>query len=41
MAVTAKRAVMDVLGMTIVVMPRMTPGPGFDPSEIKFQWEGH
>jgi site-specific DNA recombinase len=36
--VNARRAVLDVLQLVIVIMPRSNPGPGFDPLEIQFRW---
>ncbi len=36
--VTSKRAVLQVLGVTVAIMPRGKSGPGFDPSEIRFKW---
>lgn len=36
--VTAKRAVMRVLGLSVAIMPRNGRGPGFDPRDVVFRW---
>lgn len=36
--VTAKRAVMQALGLSVAILPRKKSGPGFDPDEIEFRW---
>ena len=38
--VTAKRAVLETLGLRILIQPRRKSGPGFDPREIEFVWRG-
>jgi DNA invertase Pin-like site-specific DNA recombinase len=38
--VTAKRAVLEALNLTVVIMPRKQGGGrGFEPTEIEFSWE--
>lgn len=34
-----KRAVLHALGLTVSIMPTR-PGPGFEPTDIHFEWEG-
>ncbi len=36
--VTAKRAVLQALGLQVVIQPRRRRGPGLDPEEIEFRW---
>lgn len=39
MPVTAKRAVMQMLGLSVVIMPSKKKGRRFDPTEIVFRWQ--
>jgi hypothetical protein len=34
--VTAKRSVMQALGLTVVILPREKRGPGFEPESVRF-----
>ncbi|BBZ45456.1 recombinase family protein [Mycobacterium parmense] len=42
MPVSAKRAVLETLGMEVVLMPREKHGPGFEPESVLVSWRnGH
>ncbi len=38
MSVSQHRAVLEALGMTVVINPTR-PGPGFDPESVRFEWK--
>ncbi|MEM6108479.1 recombinase family protein [Mycobacterium sp. 050272] len=41
MPVSARRAVLETLGMEVVLMPREKHGPGFEPETVRVTWKGH
>ncbi|WP_231639203.1 recombinase family protein [Mycobacterium sp. Marseille-P9652] len=41
MPVSARRAVLETLGMEVVLIPREKHGPGFEPETVRVTWNGH
>ncbi|OMC17890.1 recombinase family protein [Mycobacterium sp. SP-6446] len=41
MPVSARRAVLETLGMEVALMPREKHGPGFEPETVRVTWNGH
>jgi site-specific DNA recombinase len=39
MGVAAKRAVLEALGMEVVILPRVKHGPGFEPESVRIGWK--
>ncbi|OBG51475.1 recombinase family protein [Mycolicibacterium fortuitum] len=38
MPVTVRRAVLETLGVEVVILPRTKHGPGFEPESVRFDW---
>ncbi len=38
MPVAAQRAVLETLGITVVILPRVKHGPGFEPETVRVDW---
>ena len=39
MSVAARRAVLDTLGIAVVLLPREKHGPGFEPETVRIEWK--
>jgi DNA invertase Pin-like site-specific DNA recombinase len=39
MPVSARRAVLETLGMEVVILPRTKHGPGFEPETVRIDWK--
>jgi site-specific DNA recombinase len=40
MPVSARRAVLETLGIEVILMPRAQHGPGFEPQTVEIRWSG-